>query len=79
MDYSSFIVGLAIPIVILILQFFLPNAVVKKHGKVWGKFLTTFFRQKIGRGWEEVERYWQGTISAFMAGLFEGLDFDDQT
>jgi hypothetical protein len=61
------------------LPFILPNKFVKQTFAGIGKFLSFFFRQKLGRGGgEKVESYFQGTLQAAMDGLNEGLDSDDQ-
>ena len=66
-----------VPLVTYITGMFLPNGAVKGAGLTVGKLMSVFFRQKIGKNWEKVEGYMQGTISAFIEGLYEGLDFDD--
>lgn len=75
----SIITAAGLPIVLQLLALFLPNKTVKTVGYAWGKFVTVFFRQKIGKNWETVEKTAQGTLSAFCEGLYEGLDFDDKT
>ncbi len=65
-------------VLLVILPFFLPNAWVMKVGRAAGRALSIFLRQKIGVSpGEKVERYFQGTVAAFVDGLNEGLDVDD--
>lgn len=64
-------------IIVFVLPFVLPNKVVRSAGYALGSVLTTFLRQRIGKSGEEVEKWFQGTLSAFMGGLNDGLDKDD--
>lgn len=69
---------LAGPVAAWIFGIVLPNGAVKAVGVGVGKVCTVFLRQRIGKNWEPVEKHLQGTISSFIAGLYEGLDFDDE-
>lgn len=69
--------AVGVPFVTYLLGMFLPNGAAKGAGVAVGKVTSVFFRQRIGKNWEKVEGHMQGTISAFIAGLYEGLDFDD--
>ena len=77
---QDLIVGNYITAAVLVLPFLLPNALVEKTAKTFGKFASTFLRQKTGKGTgEKVERWFQGTLNAAIRGLNEGLDADDKS
>lgn len=59
------------------LPFLLPNKLVFKIGYGFGKIITTFLRQKVGKPGEAVEKYFQGTVGSFVNGLNAGLDSDE--
>lgn len=61
-----------------VLPFVLPNSWVERVFFGFGKTVSVLLRQKIGRDpGERVEKHFQGTISAAVAGLNRGLDADD--
>ena len=74
----SSITGNWISIICVCLPFVLPNKIVKACGLTLGTTLTTVLRQKVGKPGEEVEKWFQGTLAAFMSGLNDGLDSDDK-
>lgn len=74
---SAIIGAAAAPVIGQLFLILLPNKGVRTVGYAGGKFLTVFFRQKIGKSWEPVEKKAQGTISALLQGFHDGLDFDD--
>ena len=80
-DLPTWAIGLVgavgAPLALQLLGLFLPNKVVRGTGIATGKFVTVFFRQRIGKQYERVEKGLQGTLAAFIEGLHEGLDFDD--
>tara|TARA_Y100000034_G_C6645617_1_gene282388 strand:+ start:165 stop:413 length:249 start_codon:yes stop_codon:yes gene_type:complete len=70
--------GKGVAIVMAVLPFILPNKVVSGAGRALGKILSAVLCQKCGKGpGEKVEKWFQGTVMAFISGLNEGLDADD--
>ena len=65
-------------IAVFILPFLMPNAWLEKIGYGIGKFFTTVLRQKAGKQGEQVEKWFQLTLSSFINGLNRGLDSDDK-
>jgi len=74
----SFIVGgVVVPLIVFLINLYLPNDKVKAFGRKVGRIATKYFRQKLGRPYEEVESKFQGTLAAFIEGINEGLDVDE--
>lgn len=70
--------GWGVGLVLAATPFFMPNSVLHGAGKTLGALISTTLRQKVGKGpGEKVERYFQGTLAAFLDGLNEGMDADD--
>ncbi len=76
---KDFLTGNWLGASLILAPFVLPNKVVRGTGKTIGVTVSTFLGQKAGKkNGEKVEAYFQGSISAFVDGLNDGLDADDK-
>ncbi len=80
---NEILIGLAGAIGIPLFGFtwglFMKPKKVKGWGVRLGKLASALGQKKVGRkGWEKIEKRFQGTLSDFMEGIQEGLDADDK-
>lgn len=78
MNLESLLITIGIPVVLFVLGKFLPNSWFKKRGVSVGKGLSKKGRSVMGvNAWEKLENTFLGALVAFVDGVYEGADQDD--